>query len=155
MKLKYILVLFLGILYGTSYADQFRQEQLNTSLFYASKAGPAYTVEELIEKGADVNSVQIDNETPLHAAAATGKINVIKVLKARGATSNPRTSSGWVPLHHAVRFGHEQVVSYLLSTGTSLYIQTFSHRTVFDLAEATKNQRMINVLEYWRNQGIH
>jgi ankyrin repeat protein len=102
--------------------------------------------------GADVNSAQSSKETPMHAAASTGKLNVVKLLRQKGAKTDPRTSAGWIPLHHAVRFGHVQVVNHILATGTPLYLRTNSGQNVFDLAKATKNQRMINLLETWKKR---
>ena len=141
-----------GMVVHTTYANELTPKELNTKLFFAAKGGFLPAVKQLIEMGADVNSTQASNETPLHAAASTGRLNIVKLLKSKGAKDNPRTLTGWVPLHHAVRFGHVQVVNYLLTKGTPLYIRTNQGQTVFDLAKATKNQRMINLLEYWRKK---
>lgn len=149
---KCFVILFLGMILNSSYANKLSPKELNIKLFYASKGGFLPTVKQLIEMGADVNSAQASKETPLHAAASTGKLNILKLLRKEGAKPNPKTQTGWVPLHHAVRFGHVQVVNYLLSTGTPLYVRTHKRKTVFDLAKATKNQRMINVLEQWRKK---
>jgi ankyrin repeat protein len=154
MKLNsnYLLALFLGISLSVANANQLSPTQLNTKLFYACKGGFIQTAEQLIKSGANVNSTQASRETPLHAAASTGKLNIIKMLKRKGAKPNPRTRTGWVPLHHAVRFGHIHVVNYLLSSGVPLYIRTHQGKSVFDLAKATKNQRMINLLEQWKKR---
>lgn len=102
--------------------------------------------------GADVYYRTTDRETPLHAAASTGKLENIKLLKRQGATDNPRTVNGWIPLHHAVRFGHVPVVNYRLATGAPLYLRTAAGKNVFDLAEMTHNQYMLNVLEGWKQR---
>lgn len=149
---KCFFILLLSMAFSASYANKLSPKELNVKLFYATKGGLLPSVKQLIEMGADVNSAQASNETPLHAAAAIGRLDIMKLLKKEGAKANPRTRTGWVPLHHAVRFGHVQVVNYLLSTGTSLYIRTHKRKTVFDLAKATKNKRMINLLEQWRKK---
>ncbi len=149
---KCFILLFLSMLLNTSYANTLSPKELNTKLFYAAKGGFLATVKQLIGMGADVNSARASKETALHAAASTGKLNIVKLLRKEGAKPNPKTQTGWVPLHHAVRFGHVQVVNYLLSTGTPLYVRTHQRKTVFDLAKATKNKRMMNLLEQWRKK---
>ena len=153
MKIKALCLLSLVLsIYSPHTVAAPSQHELNTKLFYASKGGYLQSVKQLVEMGADVNSFQGSRETPQHAAASTGKLNVIQFLRQKGAKKSPRTTTGWIPLHHAVRFGHVQVVNYLLSTGSPLYLRTNSGQNVFDLAKATKNQRMINVLEAWKKR---
>ncbi len=155
MKVAYLCLLSITLSFysANTFANpQLSKQALNTKLFYAAKGGYEQTVKQLIEMGADVNSAQSSKETPMHAAASTGKLNVVKLLRQKGAKTDPRTSAGWIPLHHAVRFGHVQVVNHILATGTPLYLRTNSGQNVFDLAKATKNQRMINLLETWKKR---
>ncbi|MEE9303826.1 MAG: ankyrin repeat domain-containing protein [Thiotrichaceae bacterium] len=153
MKVTALCLLSLTLsIYSPASVAALSKGELNTKLFYASKGGYLQTVKQLIEMGADVDSTQSSKETSLHAAASTGKLDVVKYLRQKGAKQNPRTRTGWIPLHHAVRFGHVQIVNYLLSTGTPLYLRTNMGQNVFDLAKATKNQRMLNVLEGWKKR---
>lgn len=130
--------------------SEFTQHELNIKLFNAAKGGYTHTCEQLIDMGADVNYRNQTSEYPLHAAASTGQLAIIKLLKRMGAKDNPRTVNGWIPLHHAVRFGHVQIASYLLATGAPLYLRTADGKSVFDIAEATGDQHMINVLQGWK-----
>ncbi|HEC05109.1 MAG TPA: ankyrin repeat domain-containing protein [Thiothrix sp.] len=152
---QYFLAIVFYTLFSSGFAVEYSQEELNIKLFHASKGGYIATVKQLVEMGADVNSSTASKETALHAAASTGKLDVIKFLRQKGAKANPRTVTGWIPLHHATRFGHIDVVNYLIATGTPMYIRTQSGQNVFDLAKATKNEAMLNVLENWKRRPKH
>ncbi|KAG5885440.1 hypothetical protein JTB14_020775 [Gonioctena quinquepunctata] len=55
----------------------------------------------LIEKGANVNSIKSDGETPIHGAALTGSVEGLRLLLGRGANLNAVTSDGCTPIHEA------------------------------------------------------
>lgn len=50
----------------------------NKYLFYAINSGKLEIVKLLIEKGANVNDVNINGKTALHAAAEAGKLEIVK-----------------------------------------------------------------------------
>jgi ankyrin repeat protein len=56
----------------------------------------------LVEKGADVRSVDDSRRTPLHCAAASGSIDVAQFLLRHGADINACDADGWTPLHSAL-----------------------------------------------------
>lgn len=126
------------------------QANNNDSLFYAARAGLYSSVAHLINQGANVNYTNLSRETPMHAAASKGHLNVMQLLRSKGARHDVRTSGNWMPLHHAVRFGHVRAAQYLLHLGTPLYARTRDGKTVFDIAQATRNQAMIHFLDNFR-----
>ncbi len=147
---NYYLLLTLAIFFtlsaGPTHADN------SEKLFFAARAGTYESVHDLIGQGANVNYGNLSRETPMHAAASKGHLEVMRLLQANGARHDRQTSGKWMPLHHAVRFGHVQVAKYLLELGTPLYVRTQDGKTVFDIAQGTKDKVMLNFLEGWRQQ---
>lgn len=122
-------------------------------LFFAARAGTYESVHDLIGQGANVNYGNLSRETPMHAAASQGHLDVMRLLQANGARHDRQTSGKWMPLHHAVRFGHAHVAQYLLELGTPLYVRTKDGKTVFDIAQGTKDEKMLRFLNGWRQQA--
>lgn len=127
------------------------QRELSEALFIAAHLGHMPSIMDLVQRGANVNYLNGDRETPMHAAAARGHLRVMQYLQSRGANLNARTVQNWIPLHHAVRFGHPSIVNYLLAHGAPLYMRTRSGQTVFDIAQGTRDMRMLNLLERYKH----
>jgi len=58
-------------------------------------------VEELIEKGVNVNSIGSDGRSPLHWACENEKFEIIKLLLIYDADTNSQVRDGDTPLHVA------------------------------------------------------
>ncbi len=73
----------------------------------------------LIEHGADVNALDVDERTPLNVPSENGYLDIVKLLLQHGADPN----RGWGyhtfdnPLTGAVSYGHAEVVGALLDAG--------------------------------------
>jgi ankyrin repeat protein len=63
------------------------------------------TVALLIEKGASVNAVTTDNQTPLHWASKYGNLETVALLIEKGASVNAVTTDNQTPLHLAYQSG--------------------------------------------------
>lgn len=120
------------------------------SLFYAARAGQHHLVASLIKQGANVNYANHARETPMHVAASTGQTGVMQYLRSQGARHNVATTHGWFPIHHAVRFGHVGAARYLLQLGSPVHARTRDGKSIFDIAEATRNRAMIQLLQRYR-----
>ena len=146
--LKKMIVAMLFVLSPAAiYANQ--QEQ-SEALLLSAGYGHLPSVQQAINNGANVNYGNSVRETAMHKAAARGHLQIIQYLRAKGGNMNARTVKNWIPLHHAVRFGHVHVVTYLLASGAPLYYKTSENISVFDIAEATGDIRMLNVLSSYR-----
>jgi ankyrin repeat protein len=62
------------------------------------------TVALLIEKGASVNAVTTDNQTPLHWASERGNLKTVALLIEKGASVNAVTTDNQTPLHWASKW---------------------------------------------------
>jgi ankyrin repeat protein len=71
----------------------------------------------LLESGADVNSTDDEEWTPLHEASYSGHGSVVKVLLESGASVDVTNDEGETSLHVACTQGHGSVVKMLLESG--------------------------------------
>jgi ankyrin repeat protein len=68
---------------------------------HVTALGNSKTVELLIEKGASVNALTMDDVTALHYAAQSGYSETVAILIENGASLNARTKYVATPLHLA------------------------------------------------------
>ncbi|EAU85260.2 hypothetical protein CC1G_10046 [Coprinopsis cinerea okayama7 len=71
----------------------------------------------LAENPALVNSVDVDERTPLHWAASSGSLDVARFLIDQKAEVDKVDNSGWTPLHIAVSAGNYDIVQELIGGG--------------------------------------
>ncbi|KAF5359148.1 hypothetical protein D9756_002984 [Leucocoprinus leucothites] len=64
-----------------------------------------------------VNSVDVDERTPLHWAASTGSTDIVRYLIDQKAEVDRPDNSGWTALHIAASAGHETVAQELIGLG--------------------------------------
>ncbi|TEB27097.1 ankyrin [Coprinellus micaceus] len=72
------------------------------------------------EDPALVNSVDVDERTPLHWAASSGALDIARFLIDRKAEVDRSDNSGWTPLHIAVSAGHTEIVQELIGAGADV-----------------------------------
>lgn len=147
---KYMLAAWILALAPSMGNAQESQRELSEALFIAAHIGHMPSIMDLVQRGANVNYLNRDRESPMHAAAARGHLRVMQYLKNQRANLHPRTIENWIPLHHAVRFGHQHVVNFLMANGAPIYMRTRTGQTVFDIAEGIRDTRMLNLLERYR-----
>jgi ankyrin repeat protein len=94
-----------------------RSGTLDERLFKAAERGDSAGVDELLRLGADVNSGQEGDGTPLITAALNGHLAVVKQLLDRGADPNTPMPGDGNPLIMAAREGHIDIVRLLLDRG--------------------------------------
>ena len=85
-----------------------------TLLQVASRHGHLEIVKFLIDNGAAVNAVEIDNRAALHFAIIRGHASIVRYLLENGADVNLRKRLGLTPLHVVVQSFHTDLVQILL-----------------------------------------
>lgn len=73
-------------------------EYCKSSLHLAARLGKLRAVEDLLEKGANVNAQNDRKDTPLHFAAQSGHRHVVQALLAKGANVNAENRDRKTPL---------------------------------------------------------
>lgn len=91
-----------------------------TALHEAASHGRALQLKQLIESGASVNMVTVDNITPLHEACIQAHPNCARLLLEAGAQVDVRTIHGSTPLCNACASGSLECVKLLLEHGAKV-----------------------------------
>jgi len=110
-----------------------------TPLHLASAHGHPIVSELLVQRGADVNALNHDRETPLHLAIRYGQLNVPDIARAQQTSltninSQDRDDSASPHSVLAAQSGHFNVVVLLLKSGANLNIRNSDEKTAFELA---------------------
>ena len=80
--------------------------------------GMKSTIEILIEKGTDVNAMDINGNTPLHIAAPSGNdLYLVKLLVNKGADVNAINSLGHTPLDSITQLTNQDMADLLRKHG--------------------------------------
>mmetsp|Transcript_20794 Transcript_20794/g.32575 ORF Transcript_20794/g.32575 Transcript_20794/m.32575 type:complete len:217 (+) Transcript_20794:169-819(+) len=110
---------------------------LNEDLWEAAETGNDGKVEQLLEKGAEVNSASDEpgKKSALHLAATQGHALVVDRLLAAGADPNLPSEFGSTALHFASAYGHVIVINYLLQYGADINQSNADEQTALDIAK--------------------
>ncbi len=94
-----------------------------TALWRAARAGRLEEVELLLAEKQDVDTPDVDAETPLHAASRAGHAAIVGALLQHGASANARNVHGLTPLHLATQNGCVKALQLLLQSGADVDAQ--------------------------------
>ncbi|KAM3836115.1 ankyrin repeat and SOCS box protein 13-like [Diretmus argenteus] len=91
-----------------------------TTLHEAASHGRALQLKELVDGGASVNVVTVDNITPLHDACTQAHTHCAQLLLEAGAQVDVRTIHGSTPLCNACSAGSLECAKLLLQYGAKV-----------------------------------
>ncbi|KAK6738865.1 hypothetical protein RB195_020765 [Necator americanus] len=118
----------------------------------ACMSGDEDEVEELLAKGADINTATVDGLTALHQAVIDSKPDMVRFLCEKGADVNAQDNEGWTPLHAAACCGNLAIVRYLCQSGALLSVINSDRELALDLAD---DESCREFLEHeYRKQGV-
>ena len=92
------------------------------TLFTAVEQGNLQAVNALLQAGADSNTRNAEEMTPLMVAAGLGHMDIVETLLDQGANVNARNTLGWTALMKAI-YNYEQdtgfpeIISALIAAG--------------------------------------
>ena len=126
----------------------------STLLMIASAFGYTNIVDELIEKGVDVNIQDKIGSTALMWAAPKGHINICKLLVGYGADVNVQDKNGWTVLMETANNRYIGATKYLLSVGANPLLKTNNGETAYDKTNDEEIQQIIKTYEnLWKRIG--
>lgn len=102
--------------------------------------------QRIVASGANINSKDALDRTPLHLAAFYGRMKTIEFLISNGAEIDARDHIGMTPLHAAVISGGRQSVQLLLGKKADIHAQTETGQTALHLSAATGQPRLTRFL---------
>jgi 26S proteasome non-ATPase regulatory subunit 10 len=129
-----------------------KDEDGRTPLFWALSSGNTEVASEILKKGKDLRSFDIDETdeagwTVLHIAASTGNLQAIKeLIMPLEPAVNAQTNSGSTPLHFAVSKGHVEVIKYLLDNGASPRLKDKQEQNALHRAASVGNLPIVQLL---------
>jgi len=84
-------------------------------LHNASSWGRIEIVKYLVESGANLDLVNMNNETALHCAANNNRVDVIKYLLDAGIDKNIVSDTGKTAVMIALKYGYVEIAEYIES----------------------------------------
>ena len=125
-----------------------------TFLYAAVLQGHLEIVEYLLQKGADVNTKNLEGFTPLHDSAYKGRVEMVRLLLAKGADANAKDISKNTPLHEAVvanrndidDYYYIEIVKLLLSNGAIVNYKNNKGETPLHLASRGNSFEIVKLL---------
>ena len=95
--------------------ELFESATLDEILLKSCETGDLKRVEELIYRGADINTTDDKGCTPLMKACKYNNLEVVKYLIDNGANIHMKCDNGWTPLICAQAYDNLEIVEYLKS----------------------------------------
>lgn len=119
----------------------------NSVLHYAAEwLLPEETASLLIQKGAEIDAVNANGETPLFSAAKADNTDAISLFVKNGASLNARDHLGSTPLHAAVRWDALMAAEKLIDLGLEIDSQNVGGKTPLAEAAVEGNVAMSRLL---------
>ncbi len=98
--------------------------------------------------GADVLSVNQNDETPLHKACERGHLETVKLLLQHRAEMERKTKTFWrTPLHLSILYDRPDVTDFLISSGANIYALDNDKSSILHLSLWTKRMTTF-ILDY-------
>lgn len=121
----------------------------NFQLFDAAKLGFVDKIDLCYRKGADVNSKNLQEVTPLWEAARNGQTEAVKRLMELKGRIDIQAPNGFTPVNIATRFGHNKTVQLLLEAGANQGIKDQNGCTPIWNAARSNNISILEVLQQY------
>uniref|UniRef100_A0A673CJY6 Ankyrin repeat domain 52a n=1 Tax=Sphaeramia orbicularis TaxID=375764 RepID=A0A673CJY6_9TELE len=106
----------------------------------------AEEVQLLLHKKEDVNALDQERRTPLHAAACMGDVHIMDLLIESGASVNAKDHVWLTPLHRAAASRNERAVGLLLRRGAEANARDKFWQTPLHVAAANRATRCAEAL---------
>ena len=135
-----------AILGGAEIEKLWPEYPFGTPLHMAAYYGHPAVTSILIEHGANVAAIDLNQQTPLHLAAKSGHSTVTSILIGHGAKTTDIDENQWTPLHLAAKSGHTAVVSTLVEQGANTAAIDLNQQTPLHLAANLGQSAAISIL---------
>ncbi|XP_017754417.1 PREDICTED: protein phosphatase 1 regulatory subunit 12A isoform X5 [Eufriesea mexicana] len=109
----------------------------------ACAAGDKDEVVRLLQKGADINTGNVDGLTALHQACINDDLDMVEFLVEKGADINCGDNEGWTPLHATASCGFISIAKYLIEKGCNLAAVNYDGQLALDIAESVEMEDML------------
>jgi ankyrin repeat protein len=125
----------------------FAQGPFDTPLLDAAKTGDIAAVQQLLQKGANVEALGQSGVTPLMLASNNGHADVVKLLLGAKANVNAISQDGLTPLYGASqKDGHPDIVKLLLAAGANTEATARNGATPLEVASGDGAAEVVKLL---------
>ncbi len=90
------------------------------NLIISASKGHLKNVQNLLDRGADINAVTVDNISALMYATENGDFEMVRFLLQKGANPNIRPYNGITALISAAKLNHQQIAELLINNGAKI-----------------------------------
>jgi Ankyrin repeats (many copies) len=118
-----------------------------TSLMAAAYAGDDDVLADLIQRGAELESKDVDGYTALMYACNGGKMRSVELLVDAGADVNARDNQNSTPVMFAAQHGHVEIVKALVEHGADTDARGDHGLTALGFARQNGHDGAVRVLE--------
>jgi len=126
----------------------------NATLHKAALCGSRCVVEMLIAAGADVNTKNEQESTPLDMAALRGHRNIADILLQHGANPDTKDKIGSTPLHWAAFQGHVDVVELLATHSKDVNVKNADGKTPLEVAKTPDIKNILRLHGAWTHRDL-
>ncbi|KAG8673764.1 hypothetical protein FPOAC2_07235 [Fusarium poae] len=120
------------------------------NLLHFAAMGPKNTImiQELLDRGFDINAEGRNDMSPLHEAVQCERFSNVKFLIEKGANVNQPDLWGQTPLWAAIDSGQVHIVELLLDNGASVDVSSTESRpqTLLSMVKKQGNQEIIDMI---------
>ena len=128
---------------------QISQAEKDSRLWLAAREGNSTEVAEMLQQGANPNTVNDNGATAIHGATQYGSLPLVIYLHKSGVNINATTTNGWTAIHTAARFGKADIANYLKQQGLNPNTPTSDFgKTPVQLALDNGDLRTARILGY-------
>ncbi|KAL9227081.1 hypothetical protein vseg_002818 [Gypsophila vaccaria] len=108
--------------------------------------GQIHFLDQLLDSGISIDSVDKDGRTPLHVSVIGKKETVISHLLRKGANPHVKDKDGVTPLHYAVQVSAMQTVKLLIKYNVDVNMPDNEGWTPLHIAMQSRNRDIAKVL---------
>jgi len=117
------------------------------AVHYAAAANKIPTLRLLLENGADMNSLTLENKTALHLATYYNYYDLCSFLVSNKCKLNVQDTSGYTALHIAIEFNRVHISKFLINSGADLNLNTNTKRSAIILAIENNCHETVDLLQ--------
>ncbi|CAI4226496.1 unnamed protein product [Auanema sp. JU1783] len=132
-----------------------KDEKGYTPLHCAAQEGFDDAVVVLLDAGAEIDSRNADDKSPLQLAVMYNQLDTLRELARRGADVDRSGEDGNSPLLEAARNGNDEIVRFLINDrNCDVCKRNDKKQTALDLALENKHRDVVRTLitsEYWKD----
>ncbi|XP_055888707.1 protein phosphatase 1 regulatory subunit 12C-like isoform X8 [Biomphalaria glabrata] len=118
----------------------------------ACSSGDKEEVKKLLQRGADINTANVDGLTALHQACIDDNIEMVEFLVEQGADVDVCDNEGWTPLHATASCAFTEIARYLIKHGANVAAVNNDGDLPSDIAENDEMEKLLK--DEMKKQGI-